>query len=213
MSDAIHSDQFSRIGRDDSVLYEEDDHDTIRALPCRDGKRSPSDSGVQFNGRFEGLSANTTGPSEMTFAVAKTAVSCILSSSSKIPKLSLPSANEDVGRDLGTAINQALIEAYQMILLPSATLKALKIEITELRNTLSYFKEDTRKYFDFHEDAPNARLPFGEIGTEPSDGDDDCSPQAMQKKRAVRKVAIDRVVRLAQEHHSGKERARFELHG
>ena len=206
--------EFPKSDRTDLVSYEEDDPDTIRVLPRNDLKRRRCDSGVHFDESFERVLSNPTGLQEKTGAAAETGIKCLQFASGIMPVMSSPSADADSGRRLCKAINQPLTEADQMVLVPLATLKALQNEITELRNAFGFFKEDSRKFVSH--DALNARLALIEVRTESSDGDDDdedddyCSPQALQKDKAARKVAVERIRRLAK-HHNGKERAHLKF--
>lgn len=70
-----------------------------------------------------------------------------------IPNISLASSGEEQNFDQGIAIKQAVAQVDQMVLLPSATIRALQNDIAELRKKFGLFKEDTRRKLDSFDNA------------------------------------------------------------
>lgn len=102
-----------------------------------------------------------------------------------------------------------------MVLLPLGTLRALQNEVLELRSQILTLKGSTQKQLQLFDDVLSLRLASTETkkNTSDSNGDDndDGFDQAWREDKVARKVAVKRVRRLAQDHHSGEQRAHLEF--
>jgi hypothetical protein len=208
---ATHLEEFPRSTWNNSISFEEDDPDTIRVHPLGVRKRRRQDSGVHLDEGFERLPSQVVELSENKSAHSENGVDYCRTSPGMMKQPSPVASNGDQGGQ-GNIIKQSLTGADQMVLFPVATLKRLENEIAELRTELAVFKGETQKQFHAYDDALNSQLGSAEIGSADSDSDDDsCSDQAMRDDSAARKVAVNRVRRLARDHHHGEQRAHLEF--
>jgi hypothetical protein len=212
MVNATHLEEFAKSDWNGSISFEQADPDTIRVEPLGVRKRRRQDSGVHLDDGFEGLPSQAIELCEKTFAHSENGLDHRQPSPGMMKQPSSTASNGDQGRDQGNIIKQSLSDADQMVLFPLATLRTLENEIAELRNELAVFKGETREQFHSYDDALNARLGPDETDSHASDDDDDsCSDQAEVEDLAARKVAVNRVRRLARDHHSGEQRAHLEF--
>jgi hypothetical protein len=194
-----------------SVPLEERDPDTIIVAPHVARKRRRQDSGVHLDDEIEGFAVNKEDSSGKGRGNSATESNCFQPSSRILTKAVSPASNEGPSPNYGSCSKQHMMEADQTVLLPLGTLRALQNEVQELRSQLLMLKSRTQKQLELFDDALDTRLASPETETGGSDNGGDGFDEAWLEDKAARKVAVKRVRRLAQEHHTGEQRAHLEF--